>query len=91
MAQPIPGPHAQRLQEAARKHHIHVAAGLVERAGNRLFNAGVLIVTFGLGRVAEAYGYPTLFLLVALLTASGCPLLLGQMRRRSWLVPPLRD
>ncbi|HKY35290.1 MAG TPA: MFS transporter [Polyangiaceae bacterium] len=51
------------------------------------FNAGVLVVTFGLGQVAEAYGYPTLFLLVALLTASGCPLLFGQMRRKSWLEP----
>ena len=46
------------------------------------FNAGVLVVTFGLGQVAEAYGYPTVFLLVALLTASGCPLLFGQMRRK---------
>ena len=25
------------------------------------------------------------------LTASGCPLLLGQMRRKAWLVPPIRD
>ncbi len=55
------------------------------------FNAGVLVVTFGLGQVAEAYGYPTIFLLVALLTASGCPLLFGQMRRKAWLVPPLRE
>jgi MFS family permease len=55
------------------------------------FNVGVLVVTFGLGQVAEQYGYPTVFLLVALLTASGCPLLFGQMRRRSFLTPPLRD
>lgn len=47
LAQPIPGPHVQRLQKAAQDHHIHVAAGLVERAGNRLFNAAVLIAPSG--------------------------------------------
>ena len=47
LAQPIPGPHVQRLQGAARKHQIHVAAGLVERAGNQLFNAAVLISPSG--------------------------------------------
>lgn len=46
LAQPIPGTHADQLAEAARAHHIYVAAGLVERAGNRLYNAAVL---FGLG------------------------------------------
>lgn len=43
LAQSIPGLHVQRLQDSARKHHIHVAAGLVERADHRLFNAAVLI------------------------------------------------
>jgi predicted amidohydrolase len=43
LAQPIPGAHTDCLARAARTHHIHVAAGLVERAGDRLFNAGVLI------------------------------------------------
>lgn len=47
LAQPIPGPHADRLQEAARRHRIHVAAGLVERAGDRLYNAAVLISPAG--------------------------------------------
>src|SRR5262249_27335911 len=42
-AQPTPGPPAARLVEAARAHAIHVAAGLVERAGDRLYNAAVLI------------------------------------------------
>jgi predicted amidohydrolase len=32
-----------RLREAARTHRIHVCAGLVERAGDRLFNSAVLI------------------------------------------------
>lgn len=32
-----------RLREAARTHRIHVCAGLIERAGDRLFNSAVLI------------------------------------------------
>src|SRR3954451_13912824 len=43
LARPIPGPHADRLAQAAREHRIYVAAGLVERAGDRLYNAAVLI------------------------------------------------
>src|SRR5262245_48659031 len=43
LAQPIPGPHADSLAQAAREYKIHVAAGLVERAGDRLYNAAVLI------------------------------------------------
>ncbi|WP_165247470.1 carbon-nitrogen hydrolase family protein [Paludisphaera soli] len=42
-ARPIPGPHADRLAVAAREHAVHVAAGLVERAGDRLYNSAVLI------------------------------------------------
>jgi predicted amidohydrolase len=42
-AQPIPGPHSNRLARAAREAGVYVAAGLVERAGVRLFNAAVLI------------------------------------------------
>ena len=43
LAQPIPGPHAERLVHAARAHRVHVAAGLVERAGDRLYNAALLV------------------------------------------------
>jgi predicted amidohydrolase len=43
LAQPIPGPHFDRLAAAARSAKVYVAAGLVERAGPRLFNAAVLI------------------------------------------------
>jgi predicted amidohydrolase len=43
LGQPIPGAHADRLAQSAREHHLFVAAGLVERAGDRLYNAGVLI------------------------------------------------
>ena len=43
LAQPIPGSHFDRLAEAARANRVHVAAGLVERSGPRLFNAAALI------------------------------------------------
>jgi predicted amidohydrolase len=43
LAQPIPGLHFDRLADAARRHGLYVAAGLVERAGDRLYNAAVLI------------------------------------------------
>ena len=43
LAQPIPGPHTQALAQSARKAGIHVVAGLTERAGDRLYNAAVLI------------------------------------------------
>lgn len=42
-AEPIPGPHSDRLAEAARAYGIWVVAGLVERAGNRLYNASILL------------------------------------------------
>lgn len=42
LARPIPGPHADLLAAAAREHRVYVAAGLVERAGDRLYNAAVL-------------------------------------------------
>ena len=48
LAEPIPGPHADVLvHAAAREHRVFVAAGLVERAGDRLFNAAVLIAPDG--------------------------------------------
>jgi predicted amidohydrolase len=43
LAQPIPGPHSQRLAESAARTGTFVAAGLVERAGSQLYNAAVLI------------------------------------------------
>jgi len=43
LAQPIPGPHADRLAQAARAHKLYVAAGLVERSGQRLYNAAILL------------------------------------------------
>jgi predicted amidohydrolase len=42
-AQPIPGAHSDRLAQAAAEHGIHVVAGLVERDGDRLYNASVLL------------------------------------------------
>lgn len=43
LAWSIPGPHADRLAVAARRHAVFVAAGLVERSGDRLYNAAVLL------------------------------------------------
>ena len=43
LARPIPGPHCDRLADAAIDAGVFVAAGLVERDGGRLFNAAVLI------------------------------------------------
>src|SRR5213076_546931 len=43
LAQPIPGPHCAQLTQAVKNAGVYVAAGLVERAGPKLFNAAVLI------------------------------------------------
>lgn len=43
LAEPIPGPHYERLAAAAKKHRLYIAAGLVERAGEKRYNAAVLI------------------------------------------------
>lgn len=42
-AQPIPGPHVDRLAAVARNVNMFVAAGLVERDGAKLYNSAVLI------------------------------------------------
>lgn len=47
LAQPIPGAHSQRLAQAAVTGKIYVVAGLVERAGEQLFNSAVLIDSRG--------------------------------------------
>src|SRR5947209_12709586 len=43
LAVPVPGPHSERLARAAREGKVFVAAGLVERAGDRTYNAAILI------------------------------------------------
>jgi len=43
LAEPIPGAASDRLARAAREGGIYVVAGLTERAGDRLFNAAVLL------------------------------------------------
>ena len=43
LAAPVPGPSSAALAEAAVRWGIWVAAGLTERAGNRLYNAAVLL------------------------------------------------
>jgi len=47
LAQPIPGPHLDRLARAARENRIYVAAGLVERLASRLYNSAVLLSPTG--------------------------------------------
>lgn len=52
LAGPIPdGPACAALREAARRHRVWVCAGLLERAGDRLFNAAVLIAPDGAVRL----------------------------------------
>lgn len=47
-AQPIPGPYADRLCQAAREHGLYVCAGLTERAADgRIYNAALLINSAG--------------------------------------------
>jgi predicted amidohydrolase len=43
LAEPIPGAHSDALCRAARDAQVHVVAGLVERAADRLYNAALLI------------------------------------------------
>jgi len=43
LAQPIPGNYSDTLCDAARKSQIYVTAGLTERAGERIYNAALLI------------------------------------------------
>lgn len=48
---------------------------------NAAFNAGVLLVTFCFGHVAQLYGYRSVFLIVACLAAAGCFVVLSQARK----------
>jgi predicted amidohydrolase len=43
LAQPIPGEYSDALCDAARESQIYVTAGLTERAGERIYNAALLI------------------------------------------------
>lgn len=43
MAEPIPGPRSERFCQAAADCGIMIAAGLTERAGDKIFNAAILI------------------------------------------------
>ena len=47
LAETIPGPNSDRLCAAAQKHNLHVVAGLTERAGDRIYNAAILISPAG--------------------------------------------
>ncbi|MBD3292288.1 MAG: carbon-nitrogen hydrolase family protein [Armatimonadia bacterium] len=47
LAEPIPGPTCDRLSAAAAEVGIYVVAGITERAGERIYNASVLISPAG--------------------------------------------
>lgn len=47
LAQPIPGPPSDLLAQAAQQNQVYVVAGLTERAGERIYNAAVLISPTG--------------------------------------------
>lgn len=47
LAQPIPGSHSDVIVEAAREAGIVVVAGLAEKAGDRIYNAAVLVSAEG--------------------------------------------
>ncbi len=47
LAEPIPGLHSTALCQAARAAQIYVVAGLVEREGERIYNAAILIAPDG--------------------------------------------
>jgi predicted amidohydrolase len=42
-AEPIPGKRSEMLSAAAKKHGIHICAGLTERDGDKIFNTAILI------------------------------------------------
>lgn len=46
-AEPIPGPSTEYFGELARKHGLHIVAGLIERDGHELFNVAALIAPDG--------------------------------------------
>jgi len=43
LGEPIPGPRTERLAAAAQSAGVYLAAGLTERAGDRIYNAAVLL------------------------------------------------
>jgi predicted amidohydrolase len=53
VAAPVPGPQTERLGEAARRNRLWVVAGLIERAGSRVYNTAVVLDRQG--RLAGTY------------------------------------
>lgn len=48
LAETVPGPSTERIAEAARRHGVTAVVGLLERAGNELFNAAAVISPDGI-------------------------------------------
>ena len=46
-AEPVPGPSTDYFGDLARKHNLHIVAGLIERDGHELFNVAALIAPDG--------------------------------------------
>ena len=47
LADPIPGPTAERIAELARKHKLMICIGLAEKAGDKLYDSVILVGTNG--------------------------------------------
>jgi len=77
-----PSLNALALEGVAREQR-----GTVGAYFNAAFNAGVLMVTFCFGQIAQLYGYRVVFLLVACISVSGSFVLWSQARK-SWLARP---
>jgi predicted amidohydrolase len=43
VAEPIPGPSTEKLGAKAKQHNMYIAAGLIEREGNTIYNTAVLL------------------------------------------------
>ncbi len=43
VAEPVPGPSTEYFGELARRHQVHLVAGIVERQGHLLFNTAILL------------------------------------------------
>ena len=43
LAEPIPGPDSQRIQDLAKKYGVMIAIGLDEKDGNRLYDSAILV------------------------------------------------
>jgi predicted amidohydrolase len=56
VAESVPGPATRRLEELARRHQVTLSAGMLEREGDKLYNAQIVVGPEGyLGRYHKHY------------------------------------